>query len=68
MHTRLQLDAVGLAVSPVLAAETGTEMESITLLEPFVVTATEEPPVGRSFSLGPAEIAPQRARTSSFAV
>ncbi|MCF7996397.1 MAG: TonB-dependent receptor plug domain-containing protein, partial [Chromatiaceae bacterium] len=42
-------------------------MDAPVLLGPILVIAPEEPPVGRSFSLGPSAIAPQRARTSDTA-
>lgn len=69
MHNRFQLVAAGLSlvVAPNLAAQTDFNSDAPALLEPILVTAPEEPPVGRSFSLGPSAIAPQRARTSDTA-
>ena len=69
MHNHLQLVAAGLALvaAPILSAQTASEMDAPVLLEPILVIAPEEPPVGRSFSLGPSAIAPQRARTSDTA-
>ncbi|MBK5941729.1 TonB-dependent receptor [Halochromatium roseum] len=69
MHNRFQLVAAGLClvVAPNLAAQVGFNSDAPALLEPILVTAPEEPPVGRSFSLGPSAIAPQRARTSDTA-
>lgn len=69
MHNRLQLVAAGLALvaAPILSAQTASELDAPALLEPILVIAPEEPPVGRSFSLGLSAIAPQRARTSDTA-
>jgi iron complex outermembrane receptor protein len=56
-----------LVAAPSLTAEELSTPDDITTLETVVVTAPQDVSVGRSFSLGPAQIAPQRARTSDTA-